>query len=438
MGSTGRRLAAVTAGLLLLAPGCGFDPDRGTAARSQVEAPDPVEPDEDPADEGGYDPTVDDEQQLRELMSARAQAVDDRDLRAFRATVDPQQPKLMKSQTVLFRNMVQLPLVSLRYQVATTYLVPAKVPGKDPVLHPQVVEQLQIVGTMTRPVSNALDLTFVKRGDQWLVGAERPPGAKGSVEDPQERPWFGVPISVRHEGQLTVLVDAAIADELPGLVGAVRDGIRRDADILGIGHDEQVLVDATSNGEAEKFGAGVKEEVGAITFAIVSTDLDGTARDIAGVAIKINPDHVADLVDESRLLWHELTHYLLFDHIGSSPVWLAEGVAAWSEYQPVELAGLVIPDELFDRLDRREHKLPTKGLFYGDPDENYLIGQAAVEYLVAQGGTEKLLELMKAYDKLYQGADTDSVTPKALRRVYDLSLREVTEGAWDHLAQLHH
>ena len=124
-------------------------------------------------------------------MDARETAVKERDLRAFRATVDPRQPKLVATQTVLFNNLERLSLASFRYDVTTTYLVPAGVPGHDPVLHPQVLEQLQLAGTMDRPVSNKLDLTFVKRGDQWLVGAERPPGAKGSVEDPQERPWFG-------------------------------------------------------------------------------------------------------------------------------------------------------------------------------------------------------------------------------------------------------
>ena len=133
------------------------------------------------------------------------------------------------------------------------------------------------------------------------------------------------PIAVRREGKLTVLVDEASKDRLTELVGVVREGVRRDAEILGVDADDRVLVDATSNGEAQDFGAGVKEQVGAVTFPIVSTDLDGNATDVAGTAIKINPDHVVFLLGESRLLWHELTHFLLFSHAASSPVWLAEG-----------------------------------------------------------------------------------------------------------------
>ena len=431
-----RRLTAGLAGLLALGllTGCELNSGTATASRMRVEASTA------PPETGGpssYDPTDEDEQALRDLMDARETAVRERDLRAFRATVDPRQPKLVASQTVLFRNLTRLSLLSLRYDVTTTYLVPAPVPGRDPVLHPQVLEQLQLVATMTRPVSNKLDVTFVKRGDRWLVGAERPPGAKGSVEDPQERPWFGGPIAVRREGKLTVLVDEQRKDRLSGLVDLVREGVRRDAEILGVEVDDRVLVDATSNGQAKRFGAGVKEQVGAVTFPIVSTDLAGDTTDIAGTAIKINPKRVAELMDDSQLLWHELTHYLLFKHIGSSPAWLAEGVAAWVEYQPTEMSGLVVPAELYDRVRRPPHVLPTNGVFYGKPENHYLIAQAAVQWLVDREGIDRLLELMKAYDRLYQGTNTDVVTPRALRKVYDISERELVDGTWETLASLH-
>ena len=430
-----RRLAAGLAGLLALGVLAGCDLDSGTAAkadgdRSAASAPQ--------GDGSSFDPTDEDEQALRELMDARERAVKERDLRAFRATVDPRQAKLVASQTVLFRNLVRLPLVSMRYDVTTTYLVPAHVPGRDPVLHPQVLEQLQITGTMTRPVSNELDLTFVKRGERWLLGAERPPGAKGSVEDPQERPWFGVPISVHHDGKLTVLVDREREDQLAGIVDAVHDGVQRDAEILGVDPDDQVLVDATSNGEADDFGAGVKVEVGAVTFPIVSTDIEGRTTDIAGTAIKINPEHVAELMDESRLLWHELTHYLLFKHVVGSPVWLSEGVAAWAEWQPARMSGLVVTDDLYERVQRPPHELPTKGVFYGKPDVHYTIAQAAVQWLVDRGGIDQLLDLMRTYDRMYDGVNTDALTPKALRKVYDISERELVDGTWANLASLHH
>ena len=441
MRSTGwRRLAAGLAGLLALGMFAGCDLGGGTASKVGPAAVRTAPAEAAPVGGGSssYEPTTEDEQAIRELMAARATAVHDKDLRAFRATVDPRQPKLVKAQTVLFRNLERLPLASFRYDVSTVYLVPAHVPGRDPVLHPEVLEQLQLFATMTHPVSNKLDLTLVKRGDRWLVGAERKPGAKGSVEDVQERPWFGVPIAVHHEGKLTVLVDEASKDRLPGLVEAVREGVQRDAGLLDVDPDERVLVDATSNGEATNFGAGVKERAAAVTFPIVSTGLDESDADVAGMAIKINPHRVAELLDENRVLWHELTHYLLFSHAIGSPVWLSEGVAAWSEWQPTRMSGLVVPDDLYEKLQRAYRELPTKGVFYGKPDINYPIAQAAVQWLVDRNGTAQLLELMKTYDRLYQGANTDANSAKALRKVYGISEKELVKGTWETLSSLHH
>ena len=432
-GNTGRWLACWVAGALglTLVAGCELDADRGTATRSAVEVASPS---------GGADdaahPTEEDELALRILMEARAKAVKSDDLKAFKATVDRRQPKLLAAQTTLFRNMAALPIGSLQYDVATVYLTPAPVPGKDPVLHPQVIEHLALEGTTSSPISNKLDLTFVLRGDRWLVGAERKPGAKGSVEDPQERPWFGVPIAVHHRGKLTVLVDASNEDQLDGLVATVQDGVRRDADILGVSPNDKVLVDATSNGLSQDFGAGVKEEVGATTFPLLVVDVAGKAVDVAGVAIKINPGHVGELIESDRLLWHELTHYLLFRHTLSSPAWLSEGVAAWVQYQPARLSQLVVPDELYQRAQRPPRVLPTEGTFYGEPDVNYLLAQAAVQWLVDRSGTGKLLELMKAFGRA--GGTPDAATPKALREVYKISERELFKGTWETLSSVHH
>jgi len=445
MRSSGRRrLVAGLAALLTLGAlgGCRVDPEGGTARKlpspADASAPSPA------AEDGpsGFDPTLEDEQAIRDLMAARAAAVEDGDARAFRATVDARQPELVAAQMTLFRNLQALPLDSFRYEVSTIYLTPARVPGRDPVLHPQVLEQLQVTATMTRPVSNKLDVTLVRRGDRWLVGAEREPGAKGSVEEPQERPWLGVPIAVRHEGNLTVLVDAASRDRLAGLVEAVQDGVQRDASILGVEPDQRVLVDATSNGEATGFGAGVTEKAAAVTFPIISAGLDDAGRteeaEVAGTAIKINPQQVAELLDEDRVLWHELTHYLLFDHVLGSPTWLTEGVAAWSEWQPVRMSGLVVADDLYDRIQRAYRELPGKGVFYGKPDVDYPIAQAAVQWLVDRGGTARLLELMRTYDRLYDGADTDANTGKALRKVYGITEKELVAGTFETVSSLHH
>jgi hypothetical protein len=437
----GRRPAAAVAGALaVLAALAGCAPGDATAVRRPIPPAPSATPSDDPAADDGasYNPTDEDEQAIRDLMEARASAVEARDLPAFRATVDQGQPKLLAAQTVLFRNLVALRADTLWYDLATTYGTPAPVPGDDPVLQPQVFEHLKLPATMSSPVANELDLTFVKRGDLWLVGAERAPGAKGSEARPQERPWFGVPIAVRRDGDLTVLVDAGQKDRLAELVEAVQDGVERDADILGVPGETRVLVDATSNGVASDFGAG-EESVSAVTFALFA---DIAVRgeplvDRAGAAIKLNPKQVEELMSDDRLLWHELTHYLLIGHVGS-PVWLREGVASWAEWQPAEMSGLVVPDALYDKLQHAKHELPAASVFYDKPQVDYPIAQAAVQWLVDCGGTAKLLELMAAYGRLVGDGTSDAATGKALRRVYGISEKELVAGTWETLSSLHH
>jgi hypothetical protein len=119
-------------------------------------------------------------------------------------------------------------------------------------------------------------------------------------------------------------------------------------------------------------------------------------------------------------------------------VWLTEGVASWVEWQPSEMDQLVVPEELYEKLQRPPHELPTNGVFYGKADVSYPVAQAAVQWLVDRAGTAKLLELMKTYARMYQGVNTDAVTPQAIRKVYGISEKELVDGTWATLSSLHH
>jgi hypothetical protein len=386
-----------------------------------------------------FRPTHGDEAAIRSLMRDRQVAVLHHDRQAFQETVDPGQPKLLEAQMTLYDNLQKLPLATISYDVSTTYLSPAEVPGHDPVLHPEMVENVRLRGTNDHAIANNLDVTVVRRGGHWLVGAERPPGTLTYVKGPQERPWFGVPIAVHHDDTLTVVVDQSDADELDGLVGAVRAGLARDAGYLDVPVKDQVLVDATSNGAETPVSTGGNGEVEAVTIPLYSTgSAEKADGSLAGVAIKVNPRHVQELIDDDRVLWHELTHYLLFDRMAGSPVWLIEGVAAWDEWQPLEMDELVVPDDVFEKAQRPPHELPTGRTFYGRADADYPIAQAAVQWLVQRAGIDKLLELMKAYGRFHHGADADTVTPRALREVYGISEEELVAGTYATLSTLQH
>ena len=254
-------------------------------------------------------------------MARQAHALTHHDEAAFLATVDPQQSDLVQQQRTLYANITQLPLASLSYGVDTSAaLVPASVPGDDPLLHPTVVEHLKLTGTFDRPVSNPVDVTFVRRDGHWLLGSESEATEADHIDTPQERPWYGVPIVAQQVGPMTVLVDRSQAEELSGLTTAVQDDIAYDAHLLGVPASSKILVDATTNGLGLDFSSLSKEEAAAVTFGVTSTDpLGEQSTGLAGMVIKVNPHTVDQVVHDEGIMRHELTHYLLHRYTGDAP-----------------------------------------------------------------------------------------------------------------------
>ena len=154
------RLVAVVAILGLLA-GCGGDDESersgDTAASSSGSSGTAG------GDDEHYQPTDEDRQQIRTLLRTRSKALEQGDRQAFLATVDPDDEKLVKQQTTLYDNLQLLPVESVSYSVDDGAGYPtADVGGDDPVFRPEVIERVRL-DVDTRPVSNTLENTFVRR-----------------------------------------------------------------------------------------------------------------------------------------------------------------------------------------------------------------------------------------------------------------------------------
>ena len=387
---------------------------------------------------GKYTPTRQDFRDVAQTLADRARAIRARDLSAFMATVDRSNHTLVSRQRTLFSNMAALPLASLHYAMdKTDALVPAKVAGHDPVLRPEITEFLRLAGSLDRPVTNAIDETFVERGRRWVLGAEAADGSSG--QEVQWRPWGGPPISTMRSGDMTLLIDRSRSSELPSLARAIHDDIAFDAAHLGVPASYQVVVDATSTGGATTFSSLSKEEAAAVTFGLVEGTLDMPALGhLAGLAIKVNPHNAVQVTQSTPVLRHELTHYLLRPYSKTSPIWLSEGIATWVQYYPDSFAGLRVPPDLYDRLLHADRTLPSIGLFNISPDVNYIVSQAAVTWLVSHYGMPKLLELMRAYRAGYRDANVDALTPRMLHQVYGVSEKQVVDGAFGLIASFQH
>jgi len=388
---------------------------------------------------GKFQPTPQDFRAVSRVLDRRARAIQAHDLGAFLATVDRSDPALVDQQRTLYSNLAQLSVASLRYEMdMSAALVPAPVKGHDPVLHPQITEFLRLTSSLDRPVTNAVDETFVRRGNRWLVGAEPATGASDSAV--QWRPWGGPPIAALRTDAMTVIVDRSRASTLSSLTQAIHDDIAFDAARLGVPASYKVVVDATSSGGATTFSSLSKEEAAAVTFGLVegTRDTPQTGRRLAGLAIKVNPHDAAQLTESTPLLRHELTHYLLGSYSGSSPKWLSEGVATWIQYYPDTFSALGVSPDLYSKLIHADRALPSIGLFNDAPDVNYVVSQAAVAWLVSHYGMPKLIDLMRAYRDNYRDVNTDAITGRMLRQVYGVTQRQVVAGAFGLISELRH
>lgn len=409
----------------------GPDAGAGPSASSTTTSPSKS------SDGGKYQPTHQDFRAVARVLDRRARAVQAHHEGAFLATVDRSDKPLVARQRTLFDNLAGLSLTSMRYRMdMSAALVPARISGHDPVLHTQITEFVQLGGSLDRPVTNGIDETFVRRGNRWLLGSDGGSGAGGV----QWRPWGGPPISSLRTDLMTVLVDRSRASTLQPLSQAIHDDIAFDAAQLGVPASYQIVVDATSTGGSTKFSSLSKEEAAAVTFGLVSGTRESPAvgRRLAGLAIKVNPKYAGTYAQNTPLLRHELTHYLLRSYNGASPKWLSEGIATWIQYYPDTFSALGVSPALYSRLMHADRTLPSIGLFNDDPDINYIVSQAAVAWLVSHYGMSKLIELMKAYRDNFHDVNADALTTRMLRQVYGVTQQQLVTGAFGLIAELHH
>ncbi|GAA5154492.1 hypothetical protein GCM10023340_38130 [Nocardioides marinquilinus] len=430
----GRPVLAVLLAVVLA--GCGDDepldgPDEPSASASSPASTAPASSSE-PSSSGDepFSAEEADFAAVERLLDRRAAAVLDGDRAAFLATVDRGNPALRREQRVLFENLRRLPVASLRYAVSRDGYRPDEVAGDDPVLRPRVAEHLALRGVWRRPVGNQLAMTFVRRDGTWRVGAE----VLDETFEPQERPWFGVPLDVAVDGSVVALTDR----DGPLPASEVLDGVRTELASLGELLDERggrLLVDATSNGLPHGVREGSGDDAAAVSFDVYATDdlADSyTAR--AGAAIKLNPDLVDAIVEDRYTMRHELTHFLLATDT-SAPYWATEGIAEYAAYHPNRLADFRFDEGVLAELDERPVGLTPAGRWGEEAAGDYLLAEATVEHLVDTYGLDRFRRMLRVFERrggrgvLYGEGIVDEV----LRDVYGEGERSVARAAYARL-----
>jgi hypothetical protein len=337
---------------------------------------------------------------LDAILAQRASAVLKGDLKAFLASVDPKQPKLVAEQRVLFGNLRQFRFTTLRYFVADERPAPAMVAkyGKS-TFSTRVMMRYQLAGLDPRPVQTDLGYTFVVRGNRWILVADDAIDETLS-EDGHRQPWDFQPIAVIRRGKVVVVVDkteSALGRKIGGVSQTAVAAVRRHWPRPWNG---AVMVVAMSEPNVMSMLWTTGTGAGWTIAAKAVTLYDGEPLSVKAIApvgsrIVINPA-VRKTLDED-LLVHEMTHVATVPIGVRTPVWLVEGVAEYVRCRSIEDDPNWTVDPYRKTVKTKYlpsmKVLPGEAQFDASGDQSY--GQAwwATEYLVSTEGVKGMASL---------------------------------------------
>lgn len=348
------------------------------------------------------DPQTVRRQAVTDLLARRAQAVLQHDRAGFLATVDPSATAFVAAQARVFDALQAVPLGSFAYDLAPTT---SGATLSDPVLDttyagltwwaPQVTLRSAIAGFDPEPVAARMQLTFVQRGDQWLLAsqsdfASRTPGLDTSFWDTGE-------VIVKAGASCLVLGHPGSAALLTKLAADADAAVPRVSSIVGTDWAQKVVIVLPAD-EAEMalLAGGKKEDLAQIAALTLSGD--------GGTRILINPSVLAQESAASRrvVMTHELTHVAMRSATtGKTPKWLSEGLADHVGFTglgvPITTAVADVRTEV--KAGRVPAQLPDDADFSGDnPKLGLAYGEARLAYeeVVALRGEAGALDAYRA------------------------------------------
>lgn len=353
---------------------------------------------------------------VRRLLDRRAEAVLDRDAKAYRATGRG------ADDAEVYDNLREVPLDSWQYRLTAFERT-----GKRATATADL--RYRVKGYDGEPLTTSRALTLQEREGRWYVAAERP--AKKATE----QLWDQGPVtSVRgaHSLVLGVGREERVEETLKGYA----DLADRAVPLVGDAWPKKwprkvvVLVPKSLDGMAGLLGAPASGYQG---IAAVTTGEAGGSGAAPADRIILNPEAYGVLGDFGKqvVLTHETTHVATRAHTSpATPLWLSEGFADWVGYRGTGRTAAQAAPEL-RRATQREQlpgALPEDDAFGFSGDAGKL-AQAyegawlACRMIADQWGEAKLTGFYEAVGahKKRPGAVQD-----ALKDVLDITPEEFT------------
>ena len=370
--------------------------------------------------------------EAQELLDRRSEAVLKHDYKAFLATLDVSNPKLVARQRRYFANMRDLPVRTLRYTVLKSdWPAPLRAAawGRQ-VSIPQVRIATQLAGFDSAPVVRTTGFAFGRKNDKPVIVSELT-GTGKQFPGSSPSPWDLVRIHVRESGRTLQLYDSGTWHDADEISRTVRAGVANVQQGLPFPWNGRVVVYVFSSRAVldsfEGVPGGNIKHLGAMTFPMYA--VLGQAK-VAGVRFTLLPSSVrAGQPFLDRIVRHELTHVAVGERDDGAPVWFAEGLAEYMGARTIPTDERRIATVAVERARKGVTKLPASAAFNGPGQAwNYALAWMACDYIVATQGEARLWELM---DALHDGGEgtLDQDQDFVLERVLGMSGGELAREA---------
>ena len=347
---------------------------------------------------------------IQHTLRQRARAIVGGDRMAFERTLARRDPGFVAEQKRYFQNLGELPLGSLRFDVAERTITRARVG-----YWAEVTVRIELQGYDVAPVATRDRWRFAptRDGRRFLLTSTTDADWEARVDtDPQ--PWDLGEIEVREGAGVLGIFDPTTvlrADEVIESVSEARFDVRSVLPPY-IEDPGGVVVYVLADGEflesIEGLPVADPDRLDGVTVP-VPRHADASDGPVSSYRIVLSP-HVLDesAAGLDRLVRHELTHVALGDRGRGVPLWLSEGLAEYVSVQPIAPAERRLQTEALDLVAAGVTDVPADSEFGGENAEGwYAVSWWVCEYIAATYGEPALWTLLDAFAK--GGGDQQAV-----------------------------
>lgn len=365
---------------------------------------------------------------IQRVLDRRATAVLDRDHAAFMADVDRGNPAFVTAQEQLFDNLSRVDFAGWEYElIGEDYNRPDLAEEYDRPYHlPAVLLHYAIKGFDRAEVARPQVLTFLKKGDSWLIASDSDADEQ-LPEAGHADPWDRRAVVAKRGRSVLVIADAQDKAQLARLVRVGDSAVRRVAGLWPDGWRRRVVIVAVRDQRLIetyfRSSDRTSENVAAIAVPAFDTvpgwSKEGAEHEPVAAPrsrVILNPRYFdPGNRNNADLLTHEVTHVATLSRtFPGAPTWLAEGAAEFTAYRYLRPFEVRLPPPLRREVAAGSVELPTYDFYQRDVTAHYIAGFLACAYIYDEYGAATLRQVYRRLGRNVR----EALIPQAQRKVF--------------------